>query len=182
MNVVCVCIKGHFGDGMSEAKVESMMHRMGEFYLDALSLTGMLKEVLNDVVITQTNPAIRTGDTAEVYGSEAQIVLMRLMRHVVEEACVGVWNVETVARVAADMDTLGRGPIYFEVIKILYEHWRRKMTVWHDAGESSGEESGGSDGEGDAEMGVRNMGRQRVGGGYMRALLGRLERYGMVKL
>ena len=28
MNVVCVCIKGHFGDGMSEAKMESMMHRM----------------------------------------------------------------------------------------------------------------------------------------------------------
>ena len=162
MNVVCVCIKGHFGDGMSEAKVESMLHRMFEFYPDLHSLTGMLKEVLNDVVITQTNPAIRTGDTAEVYGSEAQIVLMRLMRRVVEEACVGVWNVETVARVAADMDTSGRGPIYFEVIKILYEHWRSRMTVWLDSGESG--ESVGSDGDGDAEMGVRNMGRQRVGG------------------
>jgi hypothetical protein len=135
---------------------------------------------MNDVVITQTNPAIRTGDTAEVYGNEAQIVLMRLMGRVVEEACVGVWNVETVARVAADMDTSGRGPIYFEVIKILYEHWRSRMTVWLDSGESG--ESGGSDGDGDAEMHVRNMGRQRVGGGYMRALLGRLERYGMVKL
>ena len=29
---------------------------------------------------------------------------------------------------------------------------------------------------------MRNMGRQRVGGGYMTALLGRLERYGMVNL
>ena len=116
-----------------------MMHHMGEFYLDLHSLTRMLSEVLDDVVITQTNPAIRADDTAEVYGSEAQIVLMR---RVLEEACRGVWNVETVATLAAELAGAARAPIYFEVVKILYEHWSLKMTAWHEAGESG--ESGES--------------------------------------
>jgi hypothetical protein len=37
VNVVCVCIKGRFGDGMSEAKVKIML---GKFYLDLHSEGG----------------------------------------------------------------------------------------------------------------------------------------------
>jgi hypothetical protein len=70
---------------MSVAKVEDLMNHMGEYYLDLHSLTRMLAEVLDDAVVTGTGAAtqVDTHDTAEVYGSEAQIALMR---RVLEEA------------------------------------------------------------------------------------------------
>ena len=95
---------------------------------------------------------------------------------------------ETVARLQTDMAGAAAGPIYFEVIKILYTHWSRKMAAWHaaaEAGEASEEESeagesSDSDG-GDAVMVgvdghelVRKTGRRRLQG-----LLRRLELAGV---
>jgi hypothetical protein len=62
VNVVCVCIKERFGDGMSEAKVESMMHHMGQQFIEQCQMWNIrhlqenFESVISDLKWCHANP------------------------------------------------------------------------------------------------------------------------------
>jgi hypothetical protein len=65
---------------MSAVKVGNMINWMCRYYLDLHDLSYLLPEVLDDRVITQTDPLLRNDYTARVYGSHAQIELICVTR------------------------------------------------------------------------------------------------------
>jgi hypothetical protein len=149
---------------MSGVKVRGTINFMCRFYLDFGDLTRMIPELLDDRVITQTNPPLRAADTPEVYGSEAQIALMRRIR----DAVLADWQEVTVRDTidALDTDVLGtgesQGPMFFDIVIILWDNGIREYRLWlvswetgssHESTESSQESSESGDGSSDAEMG-----------------------------
>jgi hypothetical protein len=164
---------------MSGAKVLNTINFMCRFY-GLGELMRMILALLDDRVITQTSPPLRAADTPEVYGSEAQIALMRRIRN----AVLAEWQGVTVrAEIdALDGDVVGtgqsQGPMFFDIVIILWDNWIREMReLWESESESESSESG--DGSSDAEMGggsedeamdshemVRRTGRRRLPGGF----------------
>ena len=120
-------IKGRCGGVMSEAKVGHMIHWMCHYYLDLYDLTELLPDVLDE--------------TEEVYGSDAQIELMRRIR----EAVLADWSAETmeetIVALDAEVDAAEEGPKFFEAVKILYRNWKREWDIWHESQESESESS-----------------------------------------
>jgi len=178
-------IKGRWGGVMSGAKVLNTINFMCRFYSGLGDLTRMIPALLDDRVITQTSPPLRAADTPEVYGSEAQIALMRRIR----DAVLAEWQEETVrAEIAAlERDVLdtgqSQGPMFFDIVIILWGNWilqYREGLVHESESESSESESSESgDGSSDAEMGggsedeamdghemVRRTGRRRLPGSF----------------
>jgi hypothetical protein len=164
---------------------------MCRFYSGLGDLTRMIPELLDDRVISQTNPPLRAADTPEVYGSEAQIALMRRIR----DAVLADWQEVTVrAEIAAlDRDVLGtwesQGPMFFDIVIILWGNWIREYREWLVSWEtgSSQESSESGDGSSDAEMGgdsedeatdshefVWRTGRRRLSGSFMERDMGTL--------
>jgi hypothetical protein len=163
---------------------------MCRFYSGLGELTRMILALLDDRVITQTSPPLRAADTPEVYGSEAQIALMRRIR----DAVLAEWQGVTVR---AEIDALdgdvvdtgqSQGPMFFDIVIILWDNWiREQRELWLVSESSESESSESGDGSSDAEMGggsedeamdshemVRRTGRRRLPGGFIQRDMGTL--------
>ena len=154
---------------MSEAKVESMMTYLCFNGLDLNYLSYGIQDLLNDPVITQIDPALTADDTAEVYGSPQNIVLLRRIRDAVMQ---NPWNQQTITALNPVVEN-AQGPLFFRLIKIMYQNWSRQRDEFN-ARSSSDESSGsvsGSDGSDsshdddriDTHEFVRRTGRRRLG-------------------
>jgi len=164
---------------MSEAKLDHMLHWICRWFLDLDELTQLLADVLDEAEITETDPAVRN----EVYGSDAQIAVLRR----IGEAVRADWEAEPMQETLAAVDIAvydaGEGPVFFNAVLLVYRHWEREWNVWHESHESgSGSSVAGSDDEAEAEADeaevVRRVGRRRVNPwrreAEMRALLAAL--------
>ena len=136
------------------------------------------------------NGEIELPYTDEVYGSGAQIDLMRRMWQVVQ---VRPWvrqDVEDMDDEVEYSENEGRGPLFFRLIVIIYKQWSAK---WKDEDDESGSEDGGDDdafpddGEDDEDMMMGEVEEVQVpgpgdahvfpmaGGADMKALLAGLQ-------
>ena len=104
---------------MSQDMVINTICWISRYYLDFDQLTKLIPEILNDRVITQTAPTIRADDTAQVYGSEAQIALMRRIR----DAVLAERDPDTIYAMRAQVASVEEGPMFFDVVKILWASW-----------------------------------------------------------
>ena len=171
---------------MSGAKVLNTINFMCRFYSGLGDLTRMIPALLDDRVITQTSPPLRAADTPEVYGSEAQIALMRRIR----DAVLADWVTGRAEIDALDGDVVdtgqSQGPMFFDIVIILWGNWILKYREWLEA-ESESESSESGDGSSDAEMGgdsedeamdshemVRRTGRRRLPYSFVNGDMGTL--------
>jgi hypothetical protein len=141
---------------MSEAKIVSVMQMLCDDFLDMDSLRQLLEQVLTDVVITPSNAAVAGDtDTAEVYGIEEHIALMR---RVSAEVTRSPFNPGDIFVLAGDMVDAGPGSICFEVVRVLYHNWSTEFLSTLQSDEVAGSED-----EEVFEM-VRKTGRRRLPG------------------
>ena len=145
---------------MSEAKVENMMNWMCRYYLDLNHLSYGIPELLADRVITQVDPPLTAADTAEVYGGPDNIVLLRRIR---EALLQDPWNTQTIEALTPVVNN-AQGPLFFRLIKIMYQNWNRQRDEFN--ARSSSDESSSSSGEDDDPMDthefVRRTGVRRL--------------------
>jgi hypothetical protein len=99
-------------------------------------MRDLLQQVLTGEEITQSNAALPDDtDTAAVYGGEVHIALMRRVR---EEIMRSPFNEGDITILAIDMVAAPSGPIFFEVVRVLYQNWSTEF-LWHPEPEDSGE-------------------------------------------
>ena len=173
-----MCIKEHFENVMTEAVVERMIDHICRFTSSSDKLFEMLLENLDDVdeVIVHGH---RDGTTAAVYGSEAQIGLMR-----------GMWD--TIQQVPIDRDTIfqireeargraGEGPLFFRLMVNVYRWWVERWEQ-ENPGDSNSEGDVEEDEDEEDDMLDIDVPRQRVtrAGASMGALLNKLGELGSV--
>ena len=131
---VRICIKENVEHGMTEAVVEGMMRRICRWQSSLTDMFGILTQELDHVVIMNN---VRDDTTADVYGSEDQIALMRRIYETLQE---DPWDQVSVLARDAEVAEAGRGPLFFNLMVIIYKHWSAR---W------KGEDEPDSDGEDD---------------------------------
>jgi hypothetical protein len=170
---------------MSADLVLKTIHLMSRFHLDMGDLRDILQHILEEErVITQSEPALQADDTAEVFGDEAQIALMRRIL-----ALLQPWDEQhspepaVITALDRDLET-EEGPMFFEMVKILwgnfYKHWDEHIQshVSSDEMGSDSDEMSGSSEDGHEHVrrtGVRRLSRFRHRQTDMGALLQRLQ-------
>jgi hypothetical protein len=111
---------------MSADKVLDAINFMSQFHLDMNDLIQIIKHILQEEgVITQSDLPLQVADTPQVFGNEAQIVLMRRILTIFEN-----WNIQQspmLDDLDLDLRNADQGPIFFEMVKILWgqfkKHW-----------------------------------------------------------
>ena len=172
--------------------MERMIDNICKFRSSQLDLFEMLQMNLDDVdnVIVDDE---RDGTKEAVYGSEAQIALMRRMWYAIQEEDI---DRDTIFRIREEVEakTAGEGPLFFRLMVTVYTWW---VARWEqeNPGDSSGEggvdlvEDGDSSSEGDVDveeddedMPDIHVPRERVtrAGASMGALLTKLGELGSV--
>ncbi len=149
---------------MSQAKIVSIMQTIMQTvcgdYLDMDNMRDLLEQVLTREEITQSNATLTDDtDTAEVYGIELHIALMRRVR---EQIMRSPFNDGDITILAIEMAAAPSGPIFFEVVRVLYQNWSTEF-LWHPEPDESAGSVAGSDDEGVFEA-VRKTGRRRLNG------------------
>ena len=192
-----MCIKEHFENVMTEALVERMIDDICRFNSSLKDLFEMLNTNLDDVdeVIVHGH---RNGTTAAVYGSEAQIGLMRRMWDAIQEEAI---DRDTIFRIREEVEakTAGEGPLFFRLMVKVYTWWVQRWSEENpgDSGSEGGvdveweqENPGDSSSEGDVDveeddedMPDIHVPRKRVtrAGASMGDLLNKLGELGNVK-
>ncbi len=137
-------IKGRRGGVMSADKVRNTINFMCRFHMHFDELTRLIPELLDDRVITQTENPTRADDTLEIYGTDAQIAIMRRIR----DAVLADWQQVTVRDMifALDVEISEEedGAMFFDIVIILWFNWIREYRDWlasHESSESSTESS-----------------------------------------
>ena len=140
---------------MTEALVERMIEDICKFRSSQLDLFEMLQMNLDDVdgVIVDGK---RDGTKEAVYGSEAQIALMRRMWDSIQEVPT---DRDTIFRIREEVEakTAGEGPLFFRLMVTVYRWWVQKWSEENpgDSGSEGGvdlEEDGDSSSEGDVDV------------------------------
>ena len=117
---VRICIKEYVENGMTEALVEQMIDRMCTFELRLPQMLSILQTEIDNAVILND---VRDDTTAGVYDSEEQIDLMRRIFEYVQEE---QWDEDGVVALDAAVEDVGRGPLFFNLIVIIYKHCSKK--------------------------------------------------------
>lgn len=162
---------------MTEAVVERMIDEICRFNSSLKDLFEMLQTNLDDVdeVILHDK---RNETTAAVYGSEAQIALMRRMWDAIQEESI---DRDTIFRIREEAKTAGNGPLFFRLMVTVYTWWVQKWSE-ANAGDSSSEGDVDEDDEDMTESGVPHAEVFGMApGASMGALLNKLGELGNVK-
>jgi hypothetical protein len=124
---------------MSEALVERMITGMCRFIVDVYDLSDILTSNLDDNVITHGQ---RHEGTEQTYGSEAQIGLMRRMNSALQE---DAWDRERILEIDHELESAARGPLFYNLIVILYKEWSRRWIAEHEWSDSDVDADSGDD-------------------------------------
>ena len=173
-----MCIKEHFENVMTEALVERMIDDICEFRSSRDDLFEMLNTNLDDVdnVIVDGE---RDGTKETVYGSEAQIGLMKRMWYAIQEENI---DRDTIFRIREEVEaeTAGEGPLFFRLMVTVYRWW---VARWEQENPGDSSSEGDVDVEEDDEdMPDIHVPREKVtrAGASMGALLNKLGELGSV--
>jgi hypothetical protein len=117
-----------------ERQVEKMFSSMCGFCeKDPFTVSRVLTAALDESVITRDEAAGR------VYDSEAQFTAMEKMRDIVR----GEAEIEEVLAFDAEVNSAGRGPLYFNLVLMLYKTWSKKYKAYlGSAGDYVSDDSG----------------------------------------
>jgi hypothetical protein len=142
-------IKEEDGSVMTAAQVETQVENMfaslcGFCEKDPFTVRPVLTAALRESVISHDEAA------GQVYDSEAQLKVMEQMREIVLRNA----GTEEILNFDAEVDSAGRGPLYFNLVVMLYKTWSEKYKSYLDeagsyvTSDDSGEYvEGGSDDE-----------------------------------
>jgi hypothetical protein len=143
---------------------------MSRFHLDMGDLINILQHILEEErVITQSEATLQADDTAEVFGDDAQIALMRRILAIFEH-----WDEQhspepgVITALDGELDGAEEGPMFFEMVKILWENFYRHWDEYIQSNQSSDEMGSDSDemsgGSEDGHEHVRRTGVRRLSG------------------
>ena len=164
---------------MTEAVVEQMIDNICRFTSSLDDLFEMLQTNLDDedgVIVD----GYRDGTKETVYGSEAQIGLMRRMWDAIQQEPVDRDTIFQI-REEAEAEAAGEGPLFFKLMVTVYRWWVQRWEQ-ENAGDSS------SEGDVDVEEGDEDdmpdihvpRGRVTRAGASIGTLMNKLEELGSV--